>query len=721
VCIVALLYGDGMKKGWLNNKDGYDASARGKRNSQKATALAVPAPPIGQAKPLQSTVPSELRRHAEVQIEKGAFETAAEYFATALAKAVVDGQEVPKAALAVHAGALLRANCVDDAFRAIVVGSKGCAASQNPDEESSWMALKRRCETTMQQAATVVQGVSSNSGTPPIPGLLQLLRLGIEDLPLWDTLEKVASPFFRDIGESLKNSAHLDLECGGLLLDTEREPPPIRKGTVELVLFRDASWQGGRHVVLPRNRGFAGAATRASEALGLGTSSEAMRLWAGAALADGLAAAGGSGGAVPWACVRHGDWVRMDTGPEDLLPLASAPPGEAAWPELRCSRGLVAGALQRADMERALGHVSRQRAIMVPGAHLLPMAENNWSLEYLEARVPSGTAESSLFTVYRAKEPYRNFRYVNEGTTSSVYDIAGEQLAEQLLMSFSDFARKKRACAAGEGDGWAYYLWVVALRRTASSDYEGYNLGQEVDTDLVEGLDWGALNRFQEAGGWGELLQSQIFIGCKNALTPCHMDCVHNVYTQVRGWKRFLLFDPGYNECLYRYPTGHPLDRSARVDLERPDFARFPRLHGARAVEAVLGPGDALVIPAGWFHHVQTLTEDSISVASWFLDDPRRRRAATGVGPLDSFDHLLLGREAEQLLEKVLGTRRVRGALGQLRGMLGGEAPKPEPEEVLPCCFILWRLVRMVHPGGVRRFVRGLAEDERFAQLRLKK
>jgi len=91
---------------------------------------------------------------------------------------------------------------------------------------------------------------------------------------------------------------------------------------------------------------------------------------------------------------------------------------------------------------------------------------------------------------------------------------------------------------------------------------------------------------------------------------------LHNAYVQVKGWKRFLLLDPCHGYDLYPYPQGHPMDRCARADLEDPDLVRFPRLARVRALEATLGPGDVLVLPCGWWHHVQSLTEDSISVTS---------------------------------------------------------------------------------------------------------
>lgn len=383
---------------------------------------------------------------------------------------------------------------------------------------------------------------------------------------------------------------------------------------------------------------------------------------------------------------------------------------------------MVTGALESQSLEQAVELVRRQRAVVLRGFHLLPGAESKWTLEHLEERIPSTGAEASKFSVYRATSLRKVFRYSGELGASDAYDIASEQQADRLLLSFRDFAQKKRACANGDGDGWAYYMWGVALRRTASGEYEGFNFGESVDADLANGPHWGRLEEIRRAGGWGELKQAQIFVGCENALTPCHYDAVHNAYAQVRGWKRFILLDPNYAGCLYPYPLAHPMDRCSRVDFEHPDYERFPRFREARAVEAVLGPGDLLVLPAGWWHHVQTLTEDSISVSFWFEDDRCGRLCADGIGsgPLGSLDRVLLAREAEWLLTVVLGASSVRSALGQLRGMLGGEAPKPNADEVLPCCYLLWRFARVLGPGGVRRFVRDLADDGRFAALKLR-
>jgi len=53
------------------------------------------------------------------------------------------------------------------------------------------------------------------------------------------------------------------------------------------------------------------------------------------------------------------------------------------------------------------------------------------------------------------------------------------------------------------------------------------------------------------------------------------------------------------------------------VDVERPDLAGHPLFATAVYTETVLGPGDALYIPAKHWHFVRGLST-SISVNFWF-------------------------------------------------------------------------------------------------------
>ena len=48
-------------------------------------------------------------------------------------------------------------------------------------------------------------------------------------------------------------------------------------------------------------------------------------------------------------------------------------------------------------------------------------------------------------------------------------------------------------------------------------------------------------------------------------VTPCHYDEQENLYAQVEGHKRVILFEPEKFRCLYPYPVHHPHDRQSQV------------------------------------------------------------------------------------------------------------------------------------------------------------
>jgi cupin-like protein len=105
---------------------------------------------------------------------------------------------------------------------------------------------------------------------------------------------------------------------------------------------------------------------------------------------------------------------------------------------------------------------------------------------------------------------------------------------------------------------------------------------------------------------------SAVFIGPEGSLSALHRDYwnTHAYLAQIQGRKRAILFSPNDLEFLYE----------GRVDPERPDFERFPLFDRATAYECVIEPGDTLLIPANWIHHVRAL-EKSITVSRNFFND----------------------------------------------------------------------------------------------------
>ncbi len=124
--------------------------------------------------------------------------------------------------------------------------------------------------------------------------------------------------------------------------------------------------------------------------------------------------------------------------------------------------------------------------------------------------------------------------------------------------------------------------------------------------------------------------------------TPLHLDAYDNVACVVAGRRRFTLFPPEQIGNLYVgpidfAPTGAPM---SLVRVHDPDFDRFPKYREALATRQVaeLAPGDAIVIPPLWWHHVETLESFNLLVNYWWQDRGGRHTKADS-----AFDALLHG------------------------------------------------------------------------------
>lgn len=105
--------------------------------------------------------------------------------------------------------------------------------------------------------------------------------------------------------------------------------------------------------------------------------------------------------------------------------------------------------------------------------------------------------------------------------------------------------------------------------------------------------------------------QVNVWIGnsASHPVSPAHTDPHFNCYTQVLGRKRVWLAPPSVGMYMYAHDANTsylsntstvPIFRSHHINLERfPDFSDqvIPL-----AREAVLEPGDLLVMPPGWWH-----------------------------------------------------------------------------------------------------------------------
>lgn len=121
-------------------------------------------------------------------------------------------------------------------------------------------------------------------------------------------------------------------------------------------------------------------------------------------------------------------------------------------------------------------------------------------------------------------------------------------------------------------------------------------------------------------------LLASIWIGTRTRIAA-HNDVPHNLAVCAVGRRRFTLFPREQFRNLYLGPVDNtPAGRAvSMVDFHAPDFERHPRFADAleTAQVADLAAGDAVFIPALWWHHVEGTEDFNVLVNYWWRDAPR--------------------------------------------------------------------------------------------------
>ncbi|MFL9458794.1 cupin-like domain-containing protein [Tolypothrix bouteillei VB521301_2] len=111
---------------------------------------------------------------------------------------------------------------------------------------------------------------------------------------------------------------------------------------------------------------------------------------------------------------------------------------------------------------------------------------------------------------------------------------------------------------------------------------------------------------------------ANLWIGTGGNTTPLHWDAARNLLSQVRGRKKILLFEPKQAAFLYPFPAHSKTPHMSYLNIDKPDFDKFPKFQKAKYIECLLEPGEMLFIPAFWWHHVYSLDRVNIAVNFWW-------------------------------------------------------------------------------------------------------
>jgi hypothetical protein len=216
-----------------------------------------------------------------------------------------------------------------------------------------------------------------------------------------------------------------------------------------------------------------------------------------------------------------------------------------------------------------------------------PQAAVDYLLSFYNGRPAAG---------YTARPEIEGRYFYDEGLTRLNFAAERVQLDEYLARMLAHL-----------DDPAAPSLYV------GSTDLDGFFPGFAAENDLP--LDHPLLER---------ALRS-IWIG-NRTIASAHYDMSNNIACVAVGHRRFTLFPPDQIANLYPGPL-EPTPGGqvvSLVDFRAPDLDRFPNFAEAldHAQVAELGPGDAVIYPALWWHHVEALDRFNMMVNYWWNDAP---------------------------------------------------------------------------------------------------
>ncbi|XP_012569801.1 lysine-specific demethylase JMJ31 isoform X2 [Cicer arietinum] len=161
--------------------------------------------------------------------------------------------------------------------------------------------------------------------------------------------------------------------------------------------------------------------------------------------------------------------------------------------------------------------------------------------------------------------------------------------------------------------------------------------------------------------GAKELSCINLWMNNAQARSSTHYDPHHNLLCIVSGRKQVVLWPPSASPSLYPMPIYGEASNHSSVALENPDYSFYPRaecsMEFGQKVE--LEAGDALFIPEGWFHQVDS-DDLTIAINFWW-------RSNIMSSMLEHMDGYYLRRILRRLIDKEMDQQLLKLGMGKTR------------------------------------------------------
>lgn len=211
-------------------------------------------------------------------------------------------------------------------------------------------------------------------------------------------------------------------------------------------------------------------------------------------------------------------------------------------------------------------HYANQRPVIIEGLVDDWPAMANWSLDYIEAKVGRETLVEAQVgrdaSKHSEKDVYKLKKKIPFGT------IADHMRKAKPSNNMYVTANNGAANRAAFDPIWPDFPQIEGYTK-AQKDHDGF-----------------------------------LWIGPKGTVTPFHHDVTNNLLIQVKGRKKVYMA-PNWEEAWMRSDSRFFSDHDLKSALNSKD--------GPALMECTIGPGDALFMPVGWWHHITSL-EESYSV-----------------------------------------------------------------------------------------------------------
>ncbi|KAL2540624.1 2-oxoglutarate (2OG) and Fe(II)-dependent oxygenase superfamily protein [Abeliophyllum distichum] len=154
----------------------------------------------------------------------------------------------------------------------------------------------------------------------------------------------------------------------------------------------------------------------------------------------------------------------------------------------------------------------------------------------------------------------------------------------------------------------------------------------------------------------GKTLSSvNLWMNNAQSRSSTHYDPNHNLLCIIAGCKQVVLWPPSASPFLYPMPLYGEASNHSAIALENPDLRVYPRAEqlDKYSQKVILHAGDALFIPEGWFHQVDS-GRLTIAVNFWWRSDVMS-------GMLEHMDAYYLRRILKRLTEKEMSNNEKSG------------------------------------------------------------